>query len=130
MTKHSLLRWNHLPGAPEEGIVLARLEDIADGGARLLSLGSGATSFGVILLRSGDSVLAYVNRCAHFGVPLAAKVEHLYLKPHQSLTCSVHYARFRWQDGFCLKGDCEGESLLKIPVTVAEGNIVIACNQN
>ncbi|MBK7050109.1 MAG: Rieske 2Fe-2S domain-containing protein [Rhodoferax sp.] len=130
MNEKFTLCWNDLPGAPENGCLLARLDDIVDGGARLLSLGSGAASFGVILLRSGDSVLAYVNRCAHFGVPLASKVEHLYLKPHESLTCSVHYARYRWQDGACIKGDCEGEFLLKIPVTVIDGNIVIACKSN
>jgi nitrite reductase/ring-hydroxylating ferredoxin subunit len=90
-----------------------------------LSLGDGPQAFPIILLRSGDSALAYVNRCMHFGVPLASKVEHLHLKPQQSIRCSVHYARYRWHDGFCEYGECEGEYLLAIPVAVLDGEIVV-----
>ena len=88
---------------------------------------AGGTPFRYLLLRSGDTVHAYVNRCAHFGVPLAAKPEQLIFKPHASISCNVHYARYRWSDGFCESGDCAGESLLPIPVVVdAQGQICIA----
>lgn len=83
--------------------------------------------FRVLLLRSGTQVRAYVNRCAHFGVPLAERQDLLIFRPHISVTCNVHYARYRWEDGMCISGDCEGESLLSIPVTVdAAGRICIA----
>lgn len=106
--------------------MLARVDDIPDGGACILSLESGSPPFGVILLRSGDTVCAYVNKCAHFGVPLASKVEHLYVKPHASFSCNVHYARYRWVDGMCEKGECEGEFLLRIPIVVVKGNVLVA----
>ena len=92
----------------------------------MVTLGVTDKPYRVILLRSGGDVLAYVNRCAHFGVPLAEKVEHLYLVPHESLRCSVHAARYRWADGVCIQGDCEGESLLKIPVQVHGDKILIS----
>ena len=77
--------------------------------------------------RLGAEVTAYANRCAHFGVPLAAKQEHMQFVPHVSLTCNVHYARFRWSDGRCDRGDCEGDSLIAIPLEVdAQGAIRIA----
>ena len=70
---------------------------------------------------------AYVNRCAHFGVPLAARQEQLIFKPHTSITCNVHYARYRWADGVCESGECEGESLIAVPLDVrADGTIHIA----
>jgi len=79
------------------------------------------------LLRSGAEVKAYANRCAHFGVPLAGKQEHMQFVPHISLVCNVHYARFRWSDGLCDRGDCEGDSLIAIPLDVdAQGTIRIA----
>jgi nitrite reductase/ring-hydroxylating ferredoxin subunit len=81
----------------------------------------------VLLLRSGNAVKAYVNRCAHFGVPLANRPELLIYKPHASISCNVHYARYRWDDGYCESGDCAGESLLPIPVVMDEaGQIFIA----
>jgi nitrite reductase/ring-hydroxylating ferredoxin subunit len=120
------LSWNALPGAPLPGTVLAQIDEIDDGGALLLTLENNQSPFRIILLRSAGQVFAYVNRCAHLGVPLAAKTEHLYLKPHQNLTCSVHYARFRWSDGVCDYGDCAGESLLSIPINIIGKTVVVA----
>jgi nitrite reductase/ring-hydroxylating ferredoxin subunit len=81
----------------------------------------------VLLLRSGPQVVAYVNRCAHFGVPLASRQDLLQFTPHVSLTCGVHYARFRWSDGVCDRGDCEGEGLIPIPLDIdAQGALRIA----
>jgi len=108
------------------------LSDIPDGGVRTMSLGPEADTppllpFRILLLRSGGMVLAYVNRCAHFGVPLSDKPEHLIFDPYQTITCNVHYARYRWSDGVCISGDCEGESLIAVPVRVEpDGQVVIA----
>lgn len=119
--------WQDLPGAPAPGTLLASLSEIEDGGALLRDFAGGMEKpFRVLLLRSGAKVFAYVNRCAHFGVPLAAKVDYLGLKPHESFRCSVHAARYRWQDGQCIFGDCEGESLLRIPVTVDGEKVLIS----
>lgn len=123
--------WFELPNAPAVGTVLGMLSDIPDGGAQMLILeplpdASSTKPFKYILLRSGQNVVAYVNRCAHFGVPLSEKPEHLILDPHVSISCNVHYARFRWQDGYCVRGDCEGESLISIPIFIeADGRLVV-----
>lgn len=126
MFETPILSWNKLPGAPLPGTVLAQIDEIADGSALLLTLENSQPPFQIILLRSAEQVFAYVNRCAHLGVPLAARVEHLYVKPHQNFTCSVHYARFRWADGVCDYGDCAGEALLSIPVSIIGKNVVVA----
>jgi nitrite reductase/ring-hydroxylating ferredoxin subunit len=116
--------WYELANAPVAGTILGHLNDIADGQVHMVST---PQTFKVLLLRSADSVHAFVNRCAHFGVPLAARQEQLMFKPHQSITCNVHYARFRWTDGACESGECDGVGLLPIPVECdAGGNIRIA----
>lgn len=117
--------WHDIPGAPPVGTCLAHSGQVPDGGAYLVTLPCEPQPYRIILLRSGDRVLAYVNRCAHFGVPLAEKIEYLGIRPHESFRCSVHYARYRWRDGYCESGDCEGESLLAVPVTVRDGAIVV-----
>ena len=124
--------WHTLPHAPAPGTEVAVLSDLPDGQATLRIVPSSsdlsqAKPFGLVLLRSGDQVKAYVNRCAHFGVPLAAKQEQLIFKPHISISCNVHYARYRWSDGVCEYGDCEGESLSPVPLHISEqGQITIA----
>jgi nitrite reductase/ring-hydroxylating ferredoxin subunit len=132
MATSSSLRWFDLPNAPSVGTELGILTDIPDGGAKIASLElksdtNNLNPFKFIMLRSGQNVVAYVNRCAHFGVPLSENDEHLILESHISISCNVHYARFRWQDGYCIRGDCEGESLIAIPITIeAGGRIVIS----
>lgn len=129
--------WYEVAHAPPVGAVLGRREDLKDGSATLLTLpapgsatdpaSADAALFRYVLLCSGAEVKAYVNRCAHFGVPLAMRQDQLYFEPHVRVTCNVHYAHYRWSDGLCTSGDCEGESLLAIPVTVGEdGTIRIA----
>lgn len=127
--------WYELPNAPAVGTVLGHRDMLPDGQATLSTIDTIATDpstpaarpFRLLLLRSGSEIKAYVNRCAHFGVPLAAKQEHLLFQPHISVTCNVHYARYRWADGVCDQGECVGESLLAIPVEVdAQGQICIA----
>lgn len=111
--------WFELPHAPAPGTPLCTWQGLTDGQPTLMELdtGGGPTKpFRLMLLRNGTQVTAFVNRCPHFGVPLAAKQAQLIFKPQISITCNVHYARFRWSDGLCEAGDCEGESLMAVPL--------------
>ncbi len=124
--------WHTLPHAPAPGTCLGHVDEVPDGQVLLRQVFAAADSaqqhpFKLLLLRSGPTVTAFANRCAHFGVPLAVAQEHLKFQPHTSLSCNVHYARYRWSDGVCEWGDCEGESLIAIPLRVdALGTICIA----
>lgn len=118
--------WQDVPHAPRPGTVLGKFNALEDGSATMCELHESGV-FRYLLLRSGSGVRAYVNRCAHFGVPLASRQDLLMFKPHVRISCNVHYAHYRWSDGLCTAGDCEGESLLAIPVHLdADGTIRIA----
>ena len=121
--------WFDLPRAPAPGTVLGTANELPDGKATLLALDTGggaAQPFRLLLLRDGAQVRAFVNRCPHFGVPLAAKQALLISKPGNSITCNVHYARFRWSDGVCDSGECVGEGLMPVPLDVsADGQLSI-----
>ena len=124
--------WHSLPHAPAPGTLLGQRDALQDGQVLLQQVFAADVKaqqnpFRILLLRSGEEVKAYANRCAHFGVPLAAKQEHMHFVPHVSLSCNVHYARYRWSDGVCDSGDCVGEALIPIPLHVdAEGVICVA----
>jgi nitrite reductase/ring-hydroxylating ferredoxin subunit len=121
--------WFDLPRAPAPGTALGPANELPDGQATLLALdtsGGASQPFRLLLLRDGAQVRAFVNRCPHFGVPLAAKQSLLISKPGNSLTCNVHYARFRWSDGVCESGECVGEGLMPVPLDVsADGQLYI-----
>lgn len=118
-----ILRWNELHNAPPPGTELPSWLGLEDGVPAMVELGICTEPdgpFRLLLLRSGSSVHAFVNRCAHFGVPLAAKQNQLIYQPHTSITCNVHYARYRWSDGVCESGECAGERLLPVPLCAEE----------
>ena len=122
--------WFDLPRAPLPGTALGSVHALPDSQATLFALDTGggeAQPFRLLLLRDGEQVRAFVNRCPHFGVPLAAKQSLLISKPGTSITCNVHYARFRWSDGVCESGECVGEGLITVPLTIsADGQLTIA----
>lgn len=119
------LCWTDLPNAPMPGAALLCNRDaLPDGQATLWELDTGGGSsqpFRLLLLRSGEHVTAFANRCAHFGVPLAAKQSQLIFTPLNSITCNVHYTRYRWADGVCDAGECVGESLVPVPLQISDG---------
>lgn len=113
--------WFELPHAPASGTLVARQDAVADGQALMVALDTGGgvdQPFRLIVRRSGDEFKAFANRCAHFGIPLAAKQSQLLFKPHISITCNAHYARYRWADGTCESGECDGEGLIPVPLTL------------
>lgn len=115
--------WQTLPNAPAAGTVVGHRAALPDGQVQIChlprsSVNAKDTPFSLLLMRSGDAITAFANRCAHFGTPLAARQEQLIYQPHQHLQCNVHYARYRWQDGVCDQGECAGEALIPVPLHI------------
>lgn len=106
--------------------MVCALAELVDGGGRLFSFPGEGGEFRLLVLRSGERCLGYENRCPHFQLPLAARDAHLVIQPHESVSCNVHYARFRWEDGHCEAGECVGESLSPVPLAVVDGEVRFA----
>lgn len=112
--------------ATPPGVALAPLIDIDDGKARHFALQMRAGRFHGFVVRRGDSVVGYVDRCPHAGVTLARTLDD-YLSPSGSvIACSWHGAVFTIDDGLCVGGPCVGQRLIAWPVTVIDGIITTA----
>jgi nitrite reductase/ring-hydroxylating ferredoxin subunit len=115
----------HLAETPP-GVTLGPLDLIADGKARNFVLEMRAGRFHGFVVRQGDAVHGYVDRCAHMALPLAQQLDQ-YLTPDGSLiACSWHGALYRIEDGACVGGPCTGARLTPWPVAVRGGMIVTA----
>ena len=112
--------------ATPAGVKLAPIDGIADGGARNFVLQMRAGRFHGFVVRRGDEVFGYVDRCPHMGLPLAQELDRYLTPGGERITCSWHGALFEVADGVCVGGPCTGAALTPWPVTVVEGTIVTA----
>jgi nitrite reductase/ring-hydroxylating ferredoxin subunit len=112
--------------ATPPGVNLGPLELIPDGKARNFVLEMKAGRFHGFVVRTGDTVHGYVDRCAHMALPLAQQLDQ-YLTPDGTMIqCSWHGALYRIDDGVCVGGPCTGARLQPWPVTVTDGTITTA----
>jgi nitrite reductase/ring-hydroxylating ferredoxin subunit len=106
--------------------VICRFTDIADPGARGFTIGTGDWPLRGLVVRVGDEVRGYVNHCPHAGHPLNLR-PHRFLTPDDALIlCSSHGALFDKLTGYCVAGPCAGRSLRPVPLTLADGFVMLA----
>ena len=106
------------------GVRLVALGELADGAARNFVLQMKAGRFHGFVIRKGDAVYGYRDRCPHMGLPLAQELDR-YLTPDGMLiVCSWHGALFKVEDGACVGGPCVGARLTRWPLAVRDGVIV------
>lgn len=107
-------------------IALGALDLIADGAARNFVIELRAGRFHGFVVRRGDSLAGYVDRCPHMGVPLAQTLDAYLTDDGSLIACAWHGALFRIEDGACVAGPCAGARLSPWPVEVRDGSIVTA----
>ncbi len=106
------------------GVALGSLDLIADGKARNFVLEIGEAHFHGFVVRQGEQVYGYVDRCPHAGMPLAEERDEYLTSRGDLISCGWHGALFRITDGYCVGGPCASRSLTPWPVEVREGLIV------
>ncbi|KGV53522.1 Rieske (2Fe-2S) protein [Burkholderia pseudomallei] len=109
------------------GLKLCRVADVPDGGARVIDTAQAGESTGgsIVVVRCGEQVWGYVNRCPHFSVPLDFEPGEVLCYRDQVLMCAHHSALFRFEDGLCIDGPCAGAALDAIGIEVSEGYVTL-----
>ena len=109
-----------------DSLVLCRLEEIEDGGAKGFTLGEGLDAEELFVVREGRRLRAYVNSCPHTGVPLELVPDRFLNADGSYIICSTHGALFRIGDGYCVAGPCAGDCLTPLEVALdAEDRVVL-----
>jgi nitrite reductase/ring-hydroxylating ferredoxin subunit len=112
------------PAQPAPGARLCALTDIADPGAKGFMFRAGDQLFMGFVVRRGESVVGYIDRCPHAGMPLALLPDRFLTREGDLILCSSHGALFRPEDGLCVSGPCAGRNLWPWPVAVADGAVI------
>ncbi len=105
------------------GTLLARLAELPDGATREFALNDSEWPLTGFLVRVGDAVHAYLNRCPHALRQLNFRPDGFLNADGTLIQCNSHGALFEKDTGLCVAGPCVGESLRRLPVALANGEI-------
>ena len=114
---------NSDPARPAPGRRLCALGDIGDPGAKGFRFRTGEALFAGVIVRRGETLAGYVDRCPHAGWPLAALDDRFLTRTGEHILCSGHGALFRLEDGVCVAGPCAGSHLEPWPVVVRDAQV-------
>lgn len=119
-----------MPAAVELDLarVVCRLGDLEEHGARGFTVGAGAWPLRAFVVRCGNEVRGYVNRCPHAGHPLDLRPHRFLTQDRAMILCSSHGALFEKDAGRCLAGPCAGEQLRAVPLEVIGDVVLIAAD--
>lgn len=111
--------------SPAPGTPLCRLDALSDPGARGFCFDLGDEMFQGFVVRQGDAVFGWRDRCPHLGLPLTLGDDRYLTREGGFILCCSHGALFQPTDGLCVAGPCVGRRLHAWPVRVS-GDLVVA----
>jgi nitrite reductase/ring-hydroxylating ferredoxin subunit len=114
------------PARPSPGALLARVTDVPQDGAAVFDFAEGDARYSLILARRGENVFAYENRCPHANSPMERPDGRVAMQAGQFLICSAHAASFDVESGQCVGGPAIGRTLIRVQISVADGEVRMA----
>jgi nitrite reductase/ring-hydroxylating ferredoxin subunit len=102
---------------------LCRVEELDGVQTKGFVLGEGSGRLQIFVVRHQDRLLGFVNSCPHLGVPLDWVPDRFLDRERRHILCATHGALFRIQDGLCVRGPCDGQSLTPVPLTIRTGEL-------
>ena len=105
--------------------VICKRSDLADPGTRSFTMGAGIWPLKGFVVRKGERVFAYLNRCPHQGHPLNWQANEFLTADRSLLVCRSHGACFDVSTGLCVAGPCVGAYLREIEVRIEHDYIML-----
>ena len=109
-----------------EKLYLCELADIADPGSKGFTLQQEEVT--VLIVHFQNKVYGYLNRCPHTGAPLEWKPDQFLDFENRFIQCAMHGALFEIESGYCLRGPCAGQPLLKQQLVVENEAVYLVKN--
>ena len=117
------MSWREHPDCPPPGTVLCALSAVPDQGGHEIVFGT-HEPLRLLVLRQGERIWAYENRCPHFSLPLNFDPQ-VFVTLDGLVMCAHHTAFFRFEDGYCVDGPCRTSALTAVPAHCKDGQVVL-----
>ncbi len=109
----------------QNSTVLCSIDDIPPDSAKGFTIEHEAQARRIIVLKMDDRLFIYENRCPHVGTPLDWVPDQFLDESNSLIQCATHGALFRPEDGYCVAGPCQGQSLKQITFKVTDKQIFV-----
>lgn len=106
-------------------LVLCTLEELPEDASLRVDFAHDSHAQGIALIRKGDAVHAYINRCPHQDLPLDWQRGQFLDERRQQIVCAMHGAEFRIEDGQCMAGPCKGRRLHALKTRLQDGQVLV-----
>ena len=80
-------------------------------------------------VRAEGVVRAYLNVCAHVGLPLDGRRGNFWYLEGTYLGCVQHGALYQPDTGHCIRGPCEGLSLISLSTQEQEAKVFLTSKE-
>ena len=104
---------------------LCDVDQIEDGGSNGFVLNTENGRCGLMIVRQGEKVVSYLNRCPHIGTPLDIQPGRFLSQSGDHILCTTHGALFQIDDGLCVAGPCLNDWLTPVNIEVRDGSIYL-----
>ena len=108
----------------DEDSRIAAVEEVPADGSLLFTVRDGFDREEAILLGLADGVVALRNYCPHWTDVRLDKGSGA-TRRNGELVCEKHGATFEAATGYCTHGPCEGATIERLEVTVADGAVYL-----
>lgn len=106
--------------------ILGRSVDLHDSGTGIrFTVEQNGKHKPAFVIRYQGSIYAYLNQCAHLGIPLDIRPGEVFDASGELLICAAHGATYAPDSGACAGGPCFGEPLPTLEVYEDQGKIVL-----
>jgi nitrite reductase/ring-hydroxylating ferredoxin subunit len=105
---------------------LCTLAELYPTDCREFRLGGGDWPLRGFVVRAGESVRAYVNRCPHQLYRMNFLPDDLLSADRRYILCEMHDALFEKDTGLCIAGPCLGRSLWQLPIQIENERVLLA----
>jgi len=110
-------------------IKILEISDITVKQCRTLDVAYNNSVLELLLVCYAENELAgYLNSCPHTGVNLNWQPDQCFDYTEQYLSCSVHGALFQPDNGKCVYGPCNGQSLTPVELIIEANAVYIDSN--
>lgn len=104
---------------------LCRLDELALRGSK----GVHYQGQSLFLVRQGEHIYLYENRCPHRGISLEWVPDQFLDSSARLIQCATHGALFLPENGECVAGPCVGQSLRQLRCHVSNGHVWLGDGQ-